>query len=130
MRQSKPSKDTVSGSGAERFRPAFVKAVKFSLQSVVRSKRQGPVMRPNNETMLAEHAPHSTHCLKWPNSLNCLIKCVKTLQTANKRTIVFLLGSHKSSNLVCRDLSLTLNIIIIYNSFTEAVGFQLTLSGC
>lgn len=74
-------------------------------------------MRQNNETMLARHTPHSTHCLKRLNSLNCLIKSVKTLQTVIKLTIVFLLCSRKLFNLVFLYLSLSLNIAMIYCSF-------------
>lgn len=74
-------------------------------------------MRQNNETMSVRHTPHSTHCLKRLNSLNCLIKSVKTLQTVIKLTIVFLLCGHKLFNFVFLDLSLTLNITIIYGSF-------------
>lgn len=74
-------------------------------------------MRQNNETILARHTPHSTHCLKRLNSLNCLIKSVKTLQMVIKLTILLLLCSHKLSSLDCLDLSLTLNIAIIYCSF-------------
>lgn len=113
-----PLKDTVRVSGAERFQPTLCKSSLISQQSLLRSRKQRLVMRQNNETMLARHTPHSTHCLKRLNSLNCLIKSVKTLQTVIKLTIVFLLCSHKLFNLVCLDLSLTLNIAIIYCSFT------------
>lgn len=99
-------------------RKILYKSRLISQQSLVRSRKQRRVMRPNNETMLAWHTQHSTHCLKRLNSLNCLIKSVKTLQTAIKLTIVFPLCSRKLSNLVSPDESLTLNIAIIYCSLT------------
>lgn len=113
------SKETVRVSGAERFQSTLCKKQPdFSQQSLLRSRKQRLVMRQNNETMLARHPPHSCLRLKRLNSLNCLIKSVKTLQTAIKLTIVFLLCCHKLSNLVCLDLSLTPNIIISNCSFT------------
>lgn len=111
-------KATVRVSGAERFQPTLCKSMLIYQHFLLRSRKQRLVMRQNNETMLARHTPHSTHCLKRLNSLNCLIKSVKTLQTVIKLTIVFLLCSHKLSSLVCLNLSLTLNIAIIYCSFT------------
>jgi len=74
-----PFTDALKDTVRERLMPVFVKAVRFSQQSLLRSERQRLVMRQNNETMSARHAPHSTHCLKRLDSPNCLIKCVKTL---------------------------------------------------
>lgn len=47
--------------------------------SLLRGRKQRLLIRQNNETMLARHTPHSTHCLQRLNSPNCLIKSVKTL---------------------------------------------------
>lgn len=64
------SDDLVRGYGAEQFEAEH---------SLLWGGKQRLLIRQNNETMFARHAPHSTRRLKRLNSPDCLIKSVKTL---------------------------------------------------